>query len=210
MLDISPRTPRNQFNDITASKEDSRQTRMTDRQTTEIGEKTVTAEAVPLTKPQLAALKKAFAPVSSEDHDHNCEELPHDSGRLSRSVINFWLDAWLLVNFVVLGIVAVIVQFIFPPGVAARGWLLWGMSYGQWCSIQFGLLALLGIGVLVHIMLHWTWVCSIISKRMLKLTEQPDDGIRTVYGVGFLIGILLMCGLCVAVAMFTIQEPPIQ
>ena len=139
-----------------------------------------------------------------EHHDHGTNSEP---GRISRSVINFWLDAWLLVNLVALGIIAVIVQFIFPPGVAARGWLLWGMSYGQWCSIQFGSLALLAVGVLVHVMLHWTWVCSIIAKRIMKLKELPDDGIRTVYGVAFLIGLLLSSGMVVAIAMFTIQEP---
>ncbi len=47
------------------------------------------------------------------------------------------------------------------------------MTYGQWCSIQFGLLSLLGLGILVHVMLHWTWVCSVISRRLMHQKELP-------------------------------------
>jgi len=134
---------------------------------------------------------------------------PDDDGgmKFSRTMVNFWLDALLAMVFVALSIVAVIVQFVFPPGVGAKGWLLWRMNYGQWCSIQFGLLAFLGVGVVLHVMLHWTWVCSVIAKRLFKSKEMPDDGIRTVYGVGFLIVLLLTSAICVGLAMMTIQMP---
>ncbi|MCA9065831.1 MAG: DUF4405 domain-containing protein, partial [Planctomycetaceae bacterium] len=59
---------------------------------------------------------------------------------ISRTLVNFWLDVLMLLNLVALGVAGVIVYFVFPPGIAAKGWLLWGMTYGQWCSIQFGLL----------------------------------------------------------------------
>ncbi|MBL8817383.1 MAG: DUF4405 domain-containing protein [Planctomyces sp.] len=143
--------------------------------------------------------------VEDELSTHDTSE---EHGRMSMSEINFWLDALLMVIFIALGIAAVIVQFVFPPGVAAKGWTLWGMSYGQWCSIEFGLVSLLGVGVLVHVMLHWTWVCSVISRRMLHQKEIPDDGIRTVYGVGLLIAILLTSASFVVAAMFSISEPP--
>lgn len=134
---------------------------------------------------------------------------PEDDGgmKFSRTMVNFWLDALLAIVFVSLSIVAVIVQFVFPPGVGAKGWSLWGMSYGQWCSIQFGLLAFLGVGVVLHVMLHWTWVCSVMAKRLFKSKKMPDDGIRTVYGVGFLIVLLLTGAICVGLAMMTIQMP---
>lgn len=130
-----------------------------------------------------------------------------EHGRLSRTVVNFWLDASLLIVLIVLWITAVIVQFVFPPGVAARGWTLWGMSYGKWTSLQFAELCILCVGVLVHVMLHWTWVCGVVTRRILRIRQMPDDGIRTVYGVGFLILLLLVSAAVVAAAIFTIQEP---
>lgn len=128
--------------------------------------------------------------------------------KLSPAVINFWLDAVLMLAFVALSITAVIVQFVFPPGVTAKGWLLWGMDFGQWSSIQFAALAVLGFGVVVHVMLHWQWVCGVVVRKLLHRKELPDDGIRTIYGVGLLIGLLLTGATIVGIAMLTIQMPP--
>ena len=128
--------------------------------------------------------------------------------RLSKTLINFWLDVALMAAFTALSLVSVIVQFVFPPGTAAKDWVLWNMNYGQWCSLQFGLHCFLGLGIVVHVMLHWTWVCGVISRKLLGQRELPDDGIRTVYGVGLLIVLLLTGAAVVGLAMMTIQMPP--
>lgn len=138
------------------------------------------------------------------------EEPGRSPRRISMTFVNFWLDAALLVAFVGLGIASVIVQFVFPPGIAARGWHLWGMTFGEWSSIQFGLLSVLAVGILVHIMFHWTWICGVIFKRLLKRGELPDDGIRTVIGVGLLIAILLTSSAVIGVATMSIQQPEIH
>lgn len=113
----------------------------------------------------------------------------------------------MMLLFVTLGIVAVIVQFVFPPGVAARGWKLWGMTYGQWCSLQFGLLCVMSIAVLVHVMLHWKWVCGVVSRQVIGRTELPDEGVQTILGVGMLIVLLNIAGVVIAIANFTVQSP---
>ncbi len=147
--------------------------------------------------------------ASTESHDtlHN-EESASNGTRFSRTLINFWLDTILMLAFVALSIIAVIVQFVFPPGVAAKGWLLWGMNYGQWCSLQFAVLCILGFGVVVHVMLHWTWVCGVVVRKLLRRRDLPDDGIRTIYGVGLLITLLLAAATVIGIAMLTIQMPP--
>ncbi len=150
------------------------------------------------------------APLLHEDMQDHVAPAVRSSpkrGRFSRTLTNFWLDGFLGVVFTVLCITAVIVQFVFPPGIAARDWLLWGLSYGQWCSLQFALIAVLALGVLVHIMLHWTWVCSVWSKRILHRQRLPDDGIRTVYGVGLLICLLMLGAVTVGLAQWMIAGP---
>ncbi|MCR9201218.1 MAG: DUF4405 domain-containing protein [Planctomycetaceae bacterium] len=127
--------------------------------------------------------------------------------RVSRTLINFWLDAVLGILFVLLCLTAVIVQFVFPPGVAARGVTLWGGSYGHWCSLQFTLIAILGLGVLVHVMLHWSWVCSVLTRRILRTDAVLDDGLRTIYGVGLLIGLLLGGATVIGIAQWMIVLP---
>ncbi len=130
-----------------------------------------------------------------------------DGSRVSRTLINFWLDALLLLVFSLHSISAVIVQFVFPPGVAAKGWTLWSMNFGQWCSVQFFFLSVLAFGILVHVMLHWSWVCGVIARKLLHQRELPDDGIRTVYGVGLLIVLLLSGATVVGIAMMSIKMP---
>ncbi len=142
-----------------------------------------------------------------EGQPSSTAERSAESWRVSRTMVNFWLDVSLLVVLTALGVTGVIVQFVFPPGVAARGWKLFGMTYGQWCSIQFSLLSLLGTGVLVHVMLHWSWVCGVVARRILRVRDMPDDGIRTVYGVGLLIVLLLCAATCVGAAVLLIEEP---
>jgi hypothetical protein len=133
---------------------------------------------------------------------------PNRRARWSMTIINFWLDASLMLVLVALGIVSVIIQFVFPPGISAKGWTLWSLDHTQWTSLQFGMLSVLAVGVLVHVMLHWTWICGVISRRLLGSNELPDDGIRTVYGVGLLIVLLMTSAIAVGIATLTIEMPP--
>jgi hypothetical protein len=128
--------------------------------------------------------------------------------RWSWSEINLLLDIALLMMFVALCAAAVIVRFVFPPGPAAKGWLLWGLDYDAWSGIQFGLLATLAVGILVHVMLHWSWVCNVAAARLSSSKRiRIDDGMQTIYGVGLLIVLLNVIGITVAAAMLTIRGP---
>lgn len=126
---------------------------------------------------------------------------------LSWSEINLLLDAVLMLLFVAVCAAAVILRFVFPPGPAAKGWLLWGFDYDTWGGIQFGLLAALAFGILVHVMLHWSWVCNVLSSRLGGRKTRVDEGMQTIYGVGLLIILLNLIGVVVAAAKLTIHGP---
>ena len=136
------------------------------------------------------------------------EVIDRSEVRVSRALVNFAMDMLLLLLSVVLSLVSVIVQFVFPPGVSAKGWHLWGLNFGQWCGLQFGLLSVLGFGIVVHVMLHWTWICSVLARQILGQRDVPDNGLRTVYGVALLIGLLMTGAIFNGLAMISIQMPP--
>lgn len=125
----------------------------------------------------------------------------------SWSWINLLLDTVLLVAFTALCFAAVVVRFVFPPGPAAAGWTLWGLDYDAWGGIQFALLAILAGGILVHVMLHWSWVCNVVASRLAGRGARVDDGLQTIYGVGLLIGLLLAVGTALAFATLTVRGP---
>ncbi|MFM7035744.1 MAG: DUF4405 domain-containing protein [Planctomycetia bacterium] len=127
---------------------------------------------------------------------------------ISWSEINLVLDILLLVNFIALCASAVIVRFVFPPGPGAKGWMLWGLDYDAWAGIQFGLLAALAVGILVHVMFHWSWVCNVLASRLSRNKKaRVDEGMQTIYGVGLLIVLLNVIGITVAAAWLTVQGP---
>jgi hypothetical protein len=124
------------------------------------------------------------------------------------SVVNFWLDTAILVAFMFLGWVAGILQFLFPPGTLASGWTLWGLTYDQWHDIEFASLCVFALGVLVHVMLHWNWVCSVVFAQILHSKDRLDEGKQTIYGVVVLTVLLHIVGVGVIIALFFMHRPP--
>lgn len=128
---------------------------------------------------------------------------------MSRTILNFILDAVLLGTFTSLCATALIVRFVFPPGTQADGWLLWGSGYDAWIGLLLNLLAGLALLVLLHVMLHWSWVCGVVAQRLSKRlgrTVRIDEANQTLYGVGLLVVLLVVTGTFVAAAAWSIVE----
>jgi hypothetical protein len=127
---------------------------------------------------------------------------------MSRSWLNFCLDCLLLCVFSALMTTATVVRFIFPPALESRDTRLWGATYDDWANAQFGLVAALALGVLLHVMLHWSWVCGLLATRLSRNKKaKVDDGLQTIYGVGFLIALLTLIGAILAAAKISIVQP---
>ncbi len=128
---------------------------------------------------------------------------------ISRTLLNFWLDVLLLLVFSLLGWVSAVLQFVFPVGTQAAGWVLWGWDYIAWRNFQFAVLCAMAMAVLLHVMLHWTWVCGVVFSQLIAQKDRPDDGLRTLYGVGLLIVLLNILGIGFAAAHVMIDGPPL-
>jgi hypothetical protein len=126
--------------------------------------------------------------------------------RLSMSVVNFWLDATLLAAITAHGWLAVVLRFVFPAPSKAIGWSLWGWTFDQWWDFQFSMLCVFAVGALVHVMLHWNWVCLVVANQILG-KKRPNDAMQTILGVGTLIVLLHLIAIGVIIAMATIVRP---
>ena len=130
---------------------------------------------------------------------------------MSKTVINFWLDLTLLVLFLSALWSAVVVRFVFPNGTSAAGWSLWGANYDDWTQIQFTFMCMLAFCVLIHIMLHWSWVCGVVSNRMLRRSDARKrpwtDGERTLIGVGLMVAVFHLLAIGFAAARLMVQPP---
>lgn len=127
---------------------------------------------------------------------------------MSRTTINFLLDAGLGLVFLMLVACAVVVQYVFPPSLSAQGWTLLGWSIEEWQSMEFALICVLAVGLVIHVMLHWSWVCGVVASRLSTAARgTADNGIRTIYGVGLLIVVFNLVGFAVAIAAWLIRGP---
>jgi hypothetical protein len=82
------------------------------------------------------------------------------------------------------------------------------MTYDQWRDIQFATLCLFAFGVLFHVMLHWNWVCSVVTAQILRSKDRPDEGKQTIIGVATLIVLLHVIGVGVVISLFFVHSPP--
>ena len=116
-----------------------------------------------------------------------------------------------MVTFLAVVWVSVIVRFVFPSVGSATGYQLWGMPLARWMDLQFGLIALLFLGIVIHVMLHWSWVCGVLGGKLFRTKDGTkrtfDEGQRTILGVGLLIVLLNIMGVGIALAVLSIQNP---
>lgn len=129
---------------------------------------------------------------------------------VSRTMLNFFIDAALLFSAMSMTWVSVMLMVVFPVPTRSEGWKLLKMDFNQWRQIQFGLLMFTALLALEHLVLHWKWVCGVIATKILKLKNRPEVAIQAVYGVAAFIGTLIMMGALIVVAMLIVQKPPMD
>jgi hypothetical protein len=132
-------------------------------------------------------------------------------GAISRTTVNFCLDAVLLVAFLMLLWTSFVLRFVFPQATGAGGWSVWGYGYDNWARMQFSVLMFLSVSILIHVMLHWSWVCGVITSRMKRHDGKPvrwEDGTRTLVGVGLIVAIVNILGILLALASL-LAKPPV-
>jgi hypothetical protein len=130
--------------------------------------------------------------------------------RVSKTIVNFVVDASLLVLVVVLLFTAAVLRFVFPSPSTSAGWTLWGRGYDAWANFQFALVSVIGLAILLHVMLHWSWVCGVVATKLLRRAgakQNLDDGQQTLWGVGMLIVVVNILGLLVGLAYLMVRAP---
>ena len=130
--------------------------------------------------------------------------------RISKTIVNFVLDTLLLVLVVTLLLIAAVLRFVFPAPTLSAGWKLWGYGYDAWSNFEFALVALFGLAILLHVMLHWAWVCGVLASKVFRRAgskQSLDEGQQTLLGVGLLIVVVNILGALVGLAYLTIQSP---
>jgi hypothetical protein len=147
---------------------------------------------------------------SLEDEQESAAK-PRQDGKgirhFSMSVINFWLDTFLLALLAAYGWSVAVLRIVFPRPSDSAGYKLWGWNFDQWFDFQFTLICVFAVVAVVHIMLHWKWVCTVVANQVLRAKSRPDDAMQTIYGVGTLVVLLHLIAIGVIAAMASLIHP---
>lgn len=121
---------------------------------------------------------------------------------MNRSRLNLFLDVVSFLVFLALIETGLMMKFVLPPGSGGRGggraMSVWGWSRHDWGDVHFWLSVSLVALMLVHVALHWRWVCSVTCQLLGRRPStdgetSPGTG-GTICGLGALLCIVFVTG----------------
>ena len=122
----------------------------------------------------------------------------------SKPATNFVVDAFALLVFLCMLWTRFITFLVVPPPSIDEAWRLWGGTHADWDRIEFGLTVLFTLVILLHLILHWTWITHFVRHRVTRRQQGAPplaSGVQTIYGVAFMIGLFTILGGLLAVAV---------
>jgi len=102
--------------------------------------------------------------------------------KVKRSAVNFLIDVLTFLVFFAKVWTGFLIHYVLPPG-GGRGHALtlWGMNRHDYGKAHFYLALAMIILIVVHLWLHWSWVCSVLSNMVGA--SRPKRIRRAIYGV---------------------------
>ena len=105
---------------------------------------------------------------------------------MKRNITHFAIDALSLLLMVGMVATGLLLRFVLPPGSGSYR-TLWGWGRHDWGDLHFYLAAAVAGIVIVHVVLHWHWVCATALKCVPGGGElrAPAKMKRTIAGALF-------------------------
>jgi len=109
---------------------------------------------------------------------------------MRKNTLNFVVDLLTLLAILVLIATGLIMKFTLPPGTGGRGVILWSMTRHEWGDVHFWTSLSLAVLLILHVALHWSWVCGTIRRLVHGPSlhrGRPGGGLDNLYGVAFFV-----------------------
>ena len=113
---------------------------------------------------------------------------------MKKNTWNFLIDLLILLVFVGKIWTGLLMRYILPPGQGrGRSWTLWGMNRHDFGNIHFYLGIAFIILILIHIWLHWAWLCNTTANLF-----SPNRRRGTIIALIFMIALAALTILSLA------------
>jgi hypothetical protein len=117
---------------------------------------------------------------------------------IKRNTVNYATDGLTLLTLLGVASTGLLLKFVLPPGSGRTSLELLGMSRHEWGDVHFWTTVALGAVLLLHIALHWNWVCGMTHKILTRRTSRISEGARAAWGV---VSLALIVGLLAGVVL---------
>lgn len=108
---------------------------------------------------------------------------------MRRDTLNFLVDLLALLAMIGLLFTGLVDKYLLPPGSrGGHGLELWTLSRHEWGDIHFWFAVSLIVLLILHVMLHWTWVCVIVQRATPGAGSPArawSPGARNLFGLIF-------------------------
>ena len=107
---------------------------------------------------------------------------------MKRNTLNFVLDIVSLLNLLFLMVSGYVMTYTLPPREGSNVYRsLWGMDRHDWGDWHFWAAVLFVVLMVLHVALHWEWVCLTVGRMFRRGGGSPAA--RNVYGGAFFLAI---------------------
>ena len=112
---------------------------------------------------------------------------------MNRTIVNIIIDLAAIVLF--LGMIATgyLLRFPLPPG-TNKTHSLWGFTRHQWGDIHFWISLGLLVVMVIHLVLHWNWIVTVIGKHCFRTKTSRPSLLRS--------GVLTICMVIMTFILF--------
>ena len=122
---------------------------------------------------------------------------------MSRNAFHWGIDCVLLIGVVGLIHTGLTMTFFLPPGSGHAS--IWGLTRHDWGDIHFWIALSMAIVLLIHLSLHWTWLCLTTARHLFRQTALLLSPGRRLVVWCLLLSPVLLLGLSLLAAWYNIQ-----
>jgi len=106
---------------------------------------------------------------------------------MTRNTLNFVVDTITALAAIAVAVTGLMLAFVLPPAHGRGHDLLWGWTRHDWGDLHLCLgLTVVGL-VVVHLALHWTWVCQTCCRVFLRRPTGATALRRNVVGAAIVL-----------------------
>lgn len=112
-----------------------------------------------------------------------------ESKIMKRTTTNFAVDALAYLSLLGLAGTGLLIRWVLPPGTGHR-YSVWGLTRHDWGDVHFYFVIAFAALVMIHLVLHWSWICA-ASRR---LASSHPRGKQRGIGLAIVLGTLTVFG----------------